>query len=119
MGIGMRQLLGLFVLLVTCSCFAASNEEIAASDRNDATYAELYGSCTRQTCPPGSAVIVTAKEGDSGIATTPDGQNYDLLGLRKIKFIVIANDAKYLSLVKVRAPGGVIYSIQRMFLKRK
>lgn len=64
-------------------------------------------------------MIVTAKKGDSGIATTTDGQNYDLLGLRKIKFTVIDNDPRYLSVVNVKAPGGAIYSIQRMFLKRK
>jgi len=115
----MRRLFVILGLLVACSSFAASEDDIAASDQNDATYAKLYGSCTRQTCPPGSTVIVTAKEGDSGIATTQDGQNYDLLGLRKIKFIVVANDSQYLSLVNVKAPGGTVYSIQRMFLKRK
>lgn len=115
----MKRLFAIFGLLVTFGAFAASDEDIAASDQNDATYAKLYGSCTRQTCPPGATVIVTAKKGDSGIATTADGQNYDLLGLRKIKFIVINDDPQYLSLVNVKAPGGAIYSIQRMFLKRK
>lgn len=115
----MRKLLLLVGMLVVGVAHAASDEDMAASDRNDATYAELYGSCTRQTCPPGAEVFVTAKKGDSGIATTADGQNYDLLGLRKIKLVVISNDPQYLSLVNVKAPGGTIYSIQRMFLKRK
>ncbi|NMP29130.1 hypothetical protein GW590_19960 [Rahnella sp. SAP-1] len=114
-----RLLIVLGLLLVTFGSFAASDDEIADSDRDDAIYAELYGSCTRQTCPPGSTVIVTATKGDSGLATTPDGQDYDLLGLRKIKFIVLSNDDRYLSLVNVKAPSGTIYSIQRMFLKRK
>ncbi|MDR3431302.1 MAG: hypothetical protein P4L95_05245 [Rouxiella aceris] len=78
-----RLLIVLGLLLVTFGSFAASDDEIADSDRDDAIYAELYGSCTRQTCPPGSTVIVTATKEDRGLATTPDGQDYDLLGLRK------------------------------------
>jgi hypothetical protein len=115
----MQKLLLLFGMLVIGLAHAASDDDMAASFRNDTTYAELYGSCTRQTCPPGSEVIVTAKKGDSGIATTTDGQYYDLLVLRKIRLVVVSNDPQYLSLVNVEAPGGTVYSIQRMFLKRK
>lgn len=100
------------------SAFADEQFEQPSSDAGDENFAQLYGTCTRQTCPPGSAVKVVAEKNDTSTAIDADGNSYDLLRLRKIKFIVVDNDKNHSALVNVRAPGGMVYSIQRVFLKR-
>lgn len=114
----MRNLLFIFWICIAFSCVAGEKFDQPSSDDTDKIYAEMNGSCTRYTCPPGTTVVVTAKKDDSSIATSDDGHNYDLLNFKKIKFTVIKSDNDYSADARVQAPSGVIYSIQWIFLKK-
>ncbi|HEB2010346.1 TPA: hypothetical protein ACJIWH_004624 [Yersinia enterocolitica] len=110
----------LFVVSLLLSMYACADDtwSPASSDKNDEISSSLHGTCTRKTCPPGTSVVVDAREGDSGMALAEDGKSYDLLELRNIKFTVLQNDNDYKSDSRVVAPGGAIYTIQWIFLKK-
>ncbi|EMW2841863.1 TPA: hypothetical protein PXP91_001121 [Yersinia enterocolitica] len=109
-----------FVVSLLLSMYACADDtwSPASSDKNDEISSSLHGTCTRKTCPPGISVVVDAREGDSGMALAEDGKSYDLLELRNIKFTVLQNDNDYKSDSRVVAPGGAIYTIQWIFLKK-
>ncbi|HEN4722024.1 TPA: hypothetical protein U5341_000874 [Yersinia enterocolitica] len=110
-----------FVVSLLLSMYACADDtwSPASSDKMDAIQAELHGTCTRYTCPPGTTVVVDAKKGDTSIATAEDGRNYDLLELRNIKFVILENNNDYKADTRVMAPGGAVYTIQWDFLKKK
>ena len=91
-----------------------------AKDMTD-VMASIHGTCTHQTCPPGSAVMIDATEGDSGIAITPEGEQYDLLQLKKIPLNVVRdadnNRPEYQATVSTEK--GDRYYIEWLFLKKK
>lgn len=116
----MGRLFVILGLIVAFSSFANEQWEPGNSDSTDAVMAEIHGTCTRHTCPPGTAVQVDASKDDTSTAIAPDGKSYNLLNFKKVKFTVLVNDAgkEGKSDAKVSAPGGAIYFIQWIFLKK-
>ncbi|WP_145554534.1 hypothetical protein [Yersinia canariae] len=109
-----------FVVSLLFSTYACADDvwSPTSSDKGDEISASLHGTCTRKTCPPGTSVVVNARKGDSSMAIAGDGKGYDLLDLRNIKFIILQNDNDYKADTRVEAPGGAIYTIQWIFLKK-
>ncbi|MBU9823198.1 hypothetical protein J1782_25230 [Rahnella sp. BCC 1045] len=84
----------------------------------DEVYAKINGTCTAQTCPPGSLVQVVATPSDTGDAQGSDGEIYPLLSLTGIKLRVVRQDEKCSVCAVTSVAGGMSYSIDRAFLKR-
>lgn len=116
----MSRLFVILGLLVSFGSFADEQWEPGNTDSTDAIMAEIHGTCTRHTCPPGTTVKVDASKDDTSTANSPDGKSYDLLNFKKVKFTVLVNDAEKEggSDAKVSAPGGAVYFIQWIFLKK-
>lgn len=111
------------ILAIGIVCFCSVNFTTQAKtdytdDQNDEVMQRVYGTCTKQSCPPGTKVFVDAKEGDSGSAVTADGRDYDLLQLRGRPFVILDDPTSSQPDAKVRDSNGSIYYIQRMFLKK-
>lgn len=113
----MIKLLVIIGVLISGFSYGLS-QAVAGEGDIDSIYAKLYGSCTKDSCPPGSFVAVTAKEGDTSTAMSDSGEGYDLLELKKIKFTVLTGDTDRPSIARLQAPGGAIYYIQWIFLKK-
>ncbi|AOF18427.1 TPA: hypothetical protein PXM11_003619 [Yersinia enterocolitica] len=114
----MKRVIFFIGLLLSMYAYADDQWTPTPSDKSDEISASLHGTCTRKSCPPGTFVVVDARKGDSGMAVAEDGKSYDLLELRNIKFTVLQNDNDYKSDSRVVAPGGAIYTIQWIFLKK-
>lgn len=100
------------LLLMACGAQAKTMDEIMA---------EVHGTCTPVTCPPGTSVTIDATPGDTGEALDMNGNSYDLLHLKKLPFTVIEDgDAdQHVREAKVITNGDAVYYIQWMFLKKK
>ncbi|VTP12702.1 hypothetical protein PUATCC27989T_00514 [Phytobacter ursingii] len=104
--------------IIAALLFASINASAATMD--DAM-AKVHGTCTSETCPPGTSVAIDATPGDTGEALDMNGNSYDLLHLKKLPFTVIEDgDAdQHVREAKVITNGDAVYYIQWMFLKKK
>lgn len=93
----------------------------ASASTMDNAMAKVHGTCTSETCPPGTVVINDAVPGDTGIARTPDGKIYDLLSLKGIEFTVLEKSGaeNHKAEAMVTTGNGSVYLIQWLFLKKK
>lgn len=107
----MKKIL-VFLFIISCAVSAKTMDEIMA---------EVHGTCTPATCPPGTPVIIDAEPGDTGEALDVNGNSYDLLHLKKLPFTVIQDDesADHVREARVITNERAEYYIQWMFLKKK
>lgn len=111
-------ILALAMMAVSAGVLADQQSSAYTDEKNDEVMAKVYGTCTKATCPPGTKVVVDAKEGDSGTAISSSGGSYDLLQLKDREFVIIDNTSQTQPDAKVRDKNGSVYYIQRMFLKK-
>lgn len=109
--------LSLLALTLVAAAMDVNDSDTYYGDSWDNTMAEIHGTCTRITCPPGTRVRVEVVPGDTGIAETWDRKVVDLLNLVGMKFVVMGTDG-HSSSAWVLGPGQIAYSIQWMFLKK-
>lgn len=104
------------IIAIFFSVHALADDVITSGEEKYS--AEARGTCTLKSCPPGSYVKVDAEKDDTSQARDQDGNSYDLLQLKGIRFTVIKQDEKCSECWVVKAPGGAQYGIERYFLKR-
>lgn len=105
----MRNLLLTFMLILAYGANAVGMDEV---------YSKINGTCSADSCPPGSFVQVVATPNDTSDALGSDGETYPLLSLAGLKLRVIKQDEKCSSCSVTSVAGGMSYSIDRAFLKR-
>ncbi len=114
----MKKSLLFCVIFLSTPVLAEAVNSISC-DSSDGVMAKVYGTCTRQVCPPGTHVKVYPPSDGESVAIKDDGEVVDLTNLTKIKFTISSNEEKHSCNVIAATPDGQRYVIQRSYLKKK